>query len=562
MDLRYSESDEAFRAELRDWLERYAARAPAEPSARTTGPAAARYDTDWQRRLFDAGYAGHQLAEGVRRPRTRRRPSSSIFLEETDAGPGAVRRGELRRPAARRADDHGRGHATSRRRATCPRSCGATRCGARASREPGAGLRPRVAAHAGGARRRRLRGHRPEDLELLRARSPTTASCSCAPTPTRRSTAGITWLILPDGPARHRGPADRRRCSGSTEFCEVFLDEVRVPVANRVGAENDGWRVTMVTFSFERGTAFVSELVDGDAAWPRTSRRYVHGPGAPARARPRRRRARRAVGAHQAQRDPGGRRRVARARRVHVQARVLGEPVRSSATCRLRVLDRDALDVDGKGEFVEERLRTLALTIAAGHVADPAQHHRRARARPARGSRASGLRAHRRPGRAPRRDPQPAARAGSRSSRVREGFDRAALRRARRSGRVLAALPTGFGVGRRRGRVRGARPGGRARAAGVGTFAPASSTASPAVSRSRTVAGPRHGRAPRRPRRAPRARRRRRRGRSTRPDRRAVPVARPLDPLTPVAARRRAAGGRAGRRRRGRGPARGSKARC
>ena len=32
----------------------------------------------------------------------------------------------------------------------------------------------------------------------------------------------------------------------------------------------------------------------------------------------------------------------------------------------LRVLERDGLVVDGKGEFVEERLRTLALTIAAG----------------------------------------------------------------------------------------------------------------------------------------------------------------------------------------------------
>jgi alkylation response protein AidB-like acyl-CoA dehydrogenase len=50
--------------------------------------------------------------------------------------------------------------------------------------------------------------------------------------------------------------------AGSNEFAELFLDEVRVPVTNRVGEENDGWRVTMVTLSFERGTAFVGDLLE------------------------------------------------------------------------------------------------------------------------------------------------------------------------------------------------------------------------------------------------------------------------------------------------------------
>ena len=50
-----------------------------------------------------------------------------------------------------------------------------------------------------------------------------------------------------------------------------------MPVANRVGEENDGWRVTMVTLSFERGTAFVGELLEVHAAAGRAARRVADG---------------------------------------------------------------------------------------------------------------------------------------------------------------------------------------------------------------------------------------------------------------------------------------------
>src|SRR6476661_10560961 len=57
MDLRYSESDEAFRTELRQWLDATLPQLSPEPS-REDWPARVVYDTDWQKRLFDAGYAG------------------------------------------------------------------------------------------------------------------------------------------------------------------------------------------------------------------------------------------------------------------------------------------------------------------------------------------------------------------------------------------------------------------------------------------------------------------------------------------------------------------------
>jgi alkylation response protein AidB-like acyl-CoA dehydrogenase len=49
--------------------------------------------------------------------------------------------------------------------------------------------------------------------------------------------------------------------SGTARFCETFFDDVRVPVANRVGGENQGWIVARATLGHERSTAFIGNVI-------------------------------------------------------------------------------------------------------------------------------------------------------------------------------------------------------------------------------------------------------------------------------------------------------------
>ena len=49
-----------------------------------------------------------------------------------------------------------------------------------------------------------------------------------------------------------------RNMSGSSMFAEVFFDGVRVPIENRLGAEGEGWQVTVSALAFERSS--ISEV--------------------------------------------------------------------------------------------------------------------------------------------------------------------------------------------------------------------------------------------------------------------------------------------------------------
>ena len=72
---------------------------------------------------------------------------------------------------------------------------------------------------------------------------------------------GLTWIVCD---MRTPGITVRpiETIAGEQHFCEVFYDDVRIPLANVVGGLNGGWRVAMSTLASERGAAAASRIFD------------------------------------------------------------------------------------------------------------------------------------------------------------------------------------------------------------------------------------------------------------------------------------------------------------
>ena len=63
---------------------------------------------------------------------------------------------------------------------------------------------------------------------------------------------GLTFILFPlNLPGITRRPI--RQLNGLPGFAEIFMDDVRVPVAYRLGEEGAGWNIAMATAGFERG---------------------------------------------------------------------------------------------------------------------------------------------------------------------------------------------------------------------------------------------------------------------------------------------------------------------
>jgi alkylation response protein AidB-like acyl-CoA dehydrogenase len=256
MDLTYSPEDEEFRTNLRAWLE-VAVPEYGPPPALDNWEARRTYDTGWQRKLYDAGYAGLHWPKafgGQGLPVTQqivyleeyaraRAPYISVnFVGMMHAGPTLIAEG------------------TDEQRAYhLPRILRGDSVWCQGFSEPDAGsdlasLTTSAIRHGdeyvvSGQKIWSTRAHVADFCELLVRTDPDAPKHK-----------GISWLILEmDQPGVEVRPL--RTLDGDSHFCELYLSDARVPVTNLVGAENDGWRVTNVTLRFERGTAFAQHII-------------------------------------------------------------------------------------------------------------------------------------------------------------------------------------------------------------------------------------------------------------------------------------------------------------
>ncbi|MEO8605545.1 MAG: acyl-CoA dehydrogenase family protein [bacterium] len=254
MDIRFSPEEERFRAEARAWL---AANAPEHEPPEHDLQARSSFDMAWQRKLFEAGYAGiswpkayggrgaslmEQLIWYEEFARSGAHDPTTLFVGLNHGGPTLIACGSEEQKSFH-----------------LPKILGGETIWCQGFSEPGAG-----SDLAALSTKAVLDG---DDL-VVTGQKIWTSFAQIAEfqellvrtDPEAPKHKGITWVICPmDAPGITIRPI--RTIAGGSDFCEVFYDEVRIPRRNIVGKINDGWNTAMATLSFERGTAFLAEQV-------------------------------------------------------------------------------------------------------------------------------------------------------------------------------------------------------------------------------------------------------------------------------------------------------------
>ncbi len=255
MDLRFSDADHDFRARARDWL---ASHVPnrARPAH---GSDAAQFDRDWQRKLFDHGWAGvawpsdygglglsglQQVIwyEELARARAPHH-INTCYIGLMHAGPTLIARGS---------EAHKAFH--------LPRILKGEAIWCQGFSEPNAGsdlaaLKTRGVVDGdhlvvNGTKMWTTDAQHADFQELL---------IRTGEDGTRHK--GLTWVI-----ADMRTPGidvkPIRTMLGDGHVNMVFYDDVRIPLENVVGGVDSGWSTAMATLSFERGLGFIGDQLE------------------------------------------------------------------------------------------------------------------------------------------------------------------------------------------------------------------------------------------------------------------------------------------------------------
>lgn len=253
MDLNFSDEDELFREDARTWLEK---NKPATP--RPSSPVDAReFDLNWQKTQFEGGWAGINWPKdcgGLDLPLLRQliwfeevarseAPGAGVcFVGLNHGGPTLIAMGN-----------------EEQKREFLPPILRGEIVWCQGFSEPGAG------SDLAGLR---TRGIVDGDYLVVNGQKIWTSYAHVADVqelmvrtnPDLPKHKGLSWVI---NDMRAEGMQVRpiRNITGEEDFCEVFYDNVRVPLERVVGGIDNGWAVAMATLSFERGTAFMVDIL-------------------------------------------------------------------------------------------------------------------------------------------------------------------------------------------------------------------------------------------------------------------------------------------------------------
>jgi alkylation response protein AidB-like acyl-CoA dehydrogenase len=277
MDLSFSADDLEFRATTRDWLRE---NFPNEPRP-NDGPGMRDYDLAWQRTQWDAGRAGvawPKEYQGLGLPllqqliwleecaRIGQPEIDSRFVGLNHAGPTLIANGTEEQKAFH-----------------LPKILSGELLWCQGFSEPGSGS---------DLASLRTTGVVDGDDLVVNGQKIWTSFADLATyqellvrtDPDAPKHRGLTWVICD---MRFPGIDIRpiKTLDGLSHFCEVFYDDVRIPLSNVVGTVNDGWRVAMSTLSFERGTAFTAGQVQLSVIIETLIKLAEEGPGQTGRSR-------------------------------------------------------------------------------------------------------------------------------------------------------------------------------------------------------------------------------------------------------------------------------------